>query len=207
MTIAAAYLVSEGVVFGADSSTTVFARTPDGGGGVLQLLTHAQKVFEVGEDSRLGVCTWGAGSIGDVSHRTIVARLADEVKEDTSVKDSAEILASLVEALVKATNAEFVGYYLGGWNPKTHDPTCFKIEITPDGKKIDQLSLGLCYFSGMPNFFTRVFRGFDPDLPTRLREEIKRLFLQRNVTIDFDDIFDKAFEAASSPLIAAGFKD
>ncbi len=51
MTIAAAYLVSEGLVLGADSSTTVLAPSPHGGGQVLQLLNHSQKVFEVGENS------------------------------------------------------------------------------------------------------------------------------------------------------------
>ncbi len=63
MSIAAAYFVSEGIVLGADSSTTVMISTPEGG-GVVQLLTHSQKVFEVGSNSRLGICTWGAGSIG-----------------------------------------------------------------------------------------------------------------------------------------------
>ena len=207
VTIAAAYLVSEGVVFGADSSTTVSVRTPGGGSGVLQLLNHAQKVFEVGDNSRLGVCTWGAGSIGDVSHRTVIARLSDELTEDTSIQDAAQILANLVEPLAKSAQLAFVGYYLGGWNPKTHEPSCFKIEITTNGKKIDPIPLGLCSFSGMPNFFTRVFRGFDPELPKVLREEIKRRLPQTNATPSFDKIFEEAFEIAASPLVAAGFKD
>ncbi len=207
MTIAAAYLVSEGVVFGADSSTTISVQTPDGGGGVLQLLSHAQKVFGVGENSRLGVCTWGAGSIGDISHRTIIARLADEIKEDNTVKEAAEALGNMLSPLVNGAGVEFVGYYLGGWSPKTHEPACFKIEVTPNSKGIDQLPLGLCSFSGMPVFFTRVFRGFDPRLRQSLREEIKRLFPQENVPINYDSIFEQAFENATAPLVAAGYKD
>lgn len=207
MTIAAAYLVSEGVVFGADSSTTISVRTPDGGGGVVQLLSHAQKVFEVGENSRFGVCTWGAGSVGDVSHRTIIARLADEIKENITVKDAAEALGGMVAPLVKGAGVDFVGYYLGGWNPKTHEPACFKVEVTPNGSKVDALALGLCSFSGMPFFFTRVFRGFDPRLSQNLREEIKRLLPPGGVPTDFDNIFDQAFKKASDPLIAAGHKD
>ncbi len=207
MTIAAAYLISEGVVFGADSSTTISVLTPDGKGGVLQLLNHAQKVFEVGEKSRLGVCTWGAGSVGDISHRTIIARLADEIKESTTVQDAGVILGNLVEPLVQKTRVEFIGYYLGGWNPNTHEPACFKIEVTPNGKKIDPLSLGLCSFSGNPFFFTRVFRGYDPRLLQNLREEIKQMFPQTGIPVDFDDMFSKAFEKASAPLIAAGHRD
>jgi len=207
VTIAAAYLVSEGVVFGADSSTTISVRTPVGGAGVLQVLSHAQKVFEVGENSRLGVCTWGAGSIGDISHRTIIACLADKMGEDTSVQNAAEVLGGTVEPLVKKASVEFVGYYLGGWNPKTHEPACFKVEVTPNGSKVDALTLGLCSFSGMPFFFTRVFRGFDPRLSQNLREEIKRLLPPGGVPTDFDNIFDQAFKKASDPLIAAGHKD
>jgi hypothetical protein len=207
LTIAAAYLVSEGVVFGADSSTTVSVRTPDGVGGVLQVLSHAQKVFEVGENSRLGICTWGAGSVGDTSHRTIIARLADEIKEDVTVKDAAEVLARLVEPVLKRVGVQFVGYYLGGWNLKTHEPSCFKVEVQQTGTKLEELPLGLCSFSGNPVFFTRVFRGFDPRLQERLRVEIKRLFPQDNVPTNFDAIFDRAFEDASVPLVAAGHKD
>jgi len=207
VTIAAAYLVSEGVVLGADSSTTISALAPDGGGRVLQLLSHAQKVFAVGENSRLGVCTWGAGSLGDVSHRTIIARLADEIEEDTTVKNAAVKLVNLVEPLVESTGIEFVGYFLGGWNPKTHEPACFKIEVTPKKKGIEPLALGLCSFSGMPVFFTRVFRGFDPRLYQSLHEEIKRIFSKEDVPKDFDTIFGKAFEKATAPLVAAGYKD
>lgn len=207
MTIAAAYLVSEGVVFGADSSTTISVRTPDGGAGVLQVLSHAQKVFEVGEKSRLGVCTWGTGSVGDISHRTIIARLSDEIKEDLTVKDAVEALGEIAYPLVKGAGVDFVGYYLGGWDPKTHEPACFKIEVTQEGKRIDPLPLGLCSFSGMPVFFTRVFRGFDPRLRDSLQEEIKRLFPKENVPANFEGLFQQAFENATAPLVAAGYKD
>ncbi len=67
MTIAAAYLTSEGVVFGTDSTTTIIVPPQS----VNQLFNYAQKTFEVGEHSRLAICTWGAGSINRISHRTL----------------------------------------------------------------------------------------------------------------------------------------
>jgi hypothetical protein len=100
--------------------------------------------------------------------------LSDEIKEDISVKDAAEALGSMVEPLVRRAGVDFVGYYLGGWNLKTHEPACFHIEVQQTGIKLEPLSLGLCSFSGNPFFFTRVFRGFDPRLRQNLREEIKR---------------------------------
>lgn len=206
MSIAAAYLVSEGVVLGADSSTAISVQTPQGT-GVVQLLTHSQKVFEVGENSRLGICTWGAGSVGNTSHRTIVAQLAEKVNDATKIQKAAEELCNIAVPLAKESNVEFVGYYLGGWDPVKHDPTCFKIEIRRGETKIDPLNLGLCSFSGMPFFFTRVFWGYDPRLRDGLRNNLKRSLSIIKDDKDFDAIFDKAFEEATAPLIAAGFKD
>lgn len=59
---------------GADSTST--RSTPDGS---QRYLDNEQKVFEVGEHSALAVVTWGLGAIGAVSHRTHVARLADDL--------------------------------------------------------------------------------------------------------------------------------
>jgi len=208
MTIAAAYLVSEGVVFGADSSTMVSVKPPGApGAGVVQLLDHSQKVFEVGQNSRLGVCTWGAGALGDVSHRTVIAQLADEITDELTVGDAAKKLGDIVKPLVEKHGIDFVGYYLGGWETKTHYPACFKIEVHKDRLDVDPIPLGLCSFAGMPHFFTRVFRGFDPELPNKLREEIKALFAAGTIPADFDKAFEQAFQKASDPLIAAGHKD
>src|SRR5262245_25785392 len=79
MTIAACYLSSEGVVLGADSTSTIFVADPSGIGGQQHHLNYAQKVFEVGEDSSVGAAIWGPASIGDLSHRTFVAQCADEL--------------------------------------------------------------------------------------------------------------------------------
>jgi len=206
MTIAATYLVSEGVVFGSDSSTMVSVPGPHGP-GVVQLLNHSQKVFEVGENSRLGVCTWGAGTLGSTSHRTIVARLAEEIAEDTTVQDAGKRLGEIVKPLVTNSGADFVGYYLGGWEPKTHDPACVKIEVTKDNVEINPIKPGQCSFSGMPQFFMRVFRGYDPKMPKRLHKELKALLTDSNTLKQFDDIFKKAFEKAAVPLLALGYPD
>ncbi|HLG28798.1 MAG TPA: hypothetical protein VI387_01190, partial [Candidatus Brocadiales bacterium] len=205
MSIAAAYLVSEGLVLGADSSTTVKVSTPQGA-GVVQLLTHSQKVFEVGNDSRLGICTWGAGSIGNISHRTIVAQLADKIDNETTVEDAAKELVNIVEPALKKTTTDFVGYYMGGWDPKSHEPACFHIEIRQDLKKIEPFPLGQCSFSGNPIFFQRVFRGFDPRLQDNLRNELKRV-LSNTLPENFDTVFNEAFEKVSAPLATIGFRD
>ena len=82
MTIAACYLSSEGVVLGTDSTSTAYVSSPDGSEGSIHHLDYAQKVFEVGENSTLGICVWGMGAIGDVSHRTLIACFADKLASD-----------------------------------------------------------------------------------------------------------------------------
>jgi hypothetical protein len=78
MTIAACYLSSEGVVFGADSTTTVFVQGPDPAiSGTDHYYNYAQKIFQIGEDSNLGMTMWGLGSLGETSYRTLIARFAD----------------------------------------------------------------------------------------------------------------------------------
>src|SRR5262245_34895993 len=85
MTIAACYLSSEGVVLGADSTSTVFVKSPGPNpGGTEHHYNYAQKIFEVGEGSTLGIALWGLGSLEKTSHRTLIARLADQLKSQAA---------------------------------------------------------------------------------------------------------------------------
>lgn len=74
MTIAACYVSPEGVVLGADSTSTYgSAESP-------HYYNNGQKLFEIGKDSTLGLVTWGLGGLQISSHRTLVALLADDLK-------------------------------------------------------------------------------------------------------------------------------
>lgn len=204
MTIAAAYLTSEGVVFGADSTSTI--RTQQ---GVAQLFNYAQKIFEVGENSRIGVCTWGAGSVGGVSHRTLIARLADKLDlEKVKVSAAAENFAKIVaERYEDGKDIGTIGYLLGGWDADTHNPECYQILFEAKKKpRIVPLSVGEASFFGCPEFFTRVFYGFDSRLPQKLLGELKKgkLLVQDP---SLEQAFTKAFNNAAAPLRAAGFRD
>jgi hypothetical protein len=70
LTIAACYLSPEGVVLGADSTTTYGDRH----------YNNSQKLFQVGENSTVGVVTWGLGGLLVRSHRTLFAELDDDLK-------------------------------------------------------------------------------------------------------------------------------
>ena len=75
MTIAACYLSHEGVVLGADSTSTVML--PSANGHIPHYYNHGQKIFEVGTDSTIGMASWGLGTLGSVSKRTAFAQFGD----------------------------------------------------------------------------------------------------------------------------------
>lgn len=82
MTIAACYVSPEGVVLGADSTTTF--NWP----GDPHYFNHAQKLFEIGAESTLGLVTWGIGGLGNISYRRLIAELGDDLSR--RVPDSVE---------------------------------------------------------------------------------------------------------------------
>jgi len=97
MTIAACYLSSEGVVLGADSTSTVFVAGRGTQSGSVHQYNFAQKVFEFGpRGSTVGVALWGLGSLGRKSWRTLVAEMADEAHESkvATLKEVASIAAT-----------------------------------------------------------------------------------------------------------------
>jgi len=209
MTIAAAYLMSEGVVLGADSTTTVM--TPDG--QVAQVFDCAQKVFEIGNGGRMGACTWGAAQLGNTAHRTVFARLADSLGDET-VQAAAEKLAAIAmeEANRSGGLKAEVGYFLGGWNLGTRLPACCRVHLHTDRPPdIHELQVGEARFFGCPGFFTRVFHGFDPALPqcllNALLEELRPDFADAVPQHVLVDRFSKAFDKARQGLVTRGHQD
>ena len=91
MTIAACFLTTEGVVFGSDSTSTINYKDPSNN-PVEHYNNFAQKIFEFGLDSTLGIVTWGVGGLGDLSYRTMVAEVADsgQTQNFVSVLDVAK---------------------------------------------------------------------------------------------------------------------
>lgn len=86
VTIAVCYLSPEGFVLGADSTSTYLT------GATPHYFNHAQKIFEIGQDSTLAIVTWGLGGLQVKSHRFLVACLADDLekKKPKNVKEVAD---------------------------------------------------------------------------------------------------------------------
>ncbi|MGO8749104.1 MAG: hypothetical protein ACLQNE_24355 [Thermoguttaceae bacterium] len=140
MTIAACYVSAEGVVFGADSTATMFVPGPGPNpSGASHQFNCAQKVFEIGDNSTLGITMWGLGNLGDVSYRTLIAQFADML-----VSQGAQSLSAVAGAWNQffwqvysakfATVLQRVQHLLGQANR------------TPD--EADELAFYVCTFSG-----------------------------------------------------------
>lgn len=110
MTIAACHLSTEGVVLGADSTTTMFVASPGNAGGSDHHYNFAQKIFEIGEHSTAGVVLWGLGSLGDTSYRTLVAEVADTAigERASSLEAVAGIWAQSFWAKYDATFGQYL---------------------------------------------------------------------------------------------------
>jgi hypothetical protein len=106
VTIAACYLSPEGVVLGADSTSTY------GAPGDPHYYNNAQKLFELGQDSTLGAVTWGLGGLRLSSYRTQFALLSDGLKaaSPNSVQEVAQRWTAQFWTLYSDPNAEIAPY-------------------------------------------------------------------------------------------------
>ena len=87
-------------MLGADSTASAFISQSG-----FHYLNHNQKLFEVGSDSTLGVVTWGLGSIANLSHRTQIALLDDDLKANpaATVLEAANRFGRQIQPTYQAT--------------------------------------------------------------------------------------------------------
>lgn len=184
MTIAACYLLPEGVVFGADSTTTIRGHHFDFG----------QKIFEIGDGASLGIVTWGLGNINYISYRTLLAEFAADLKANApptvldvaerwsakffSVYDSAignayrtaEAAATTPdekEEVATSLHSLRAGFCIGGVTPPNLRPAAYEIEFAPTDTNTPipvALPMGKAIFRGVPSLVSRILYGIDPAL-------------------------------------------
>jgi len=201
MTIAAGYLSAEGVVFGADSTTT-FSFGQPGPGQTLKFYNSAQKVFEIGPmgQARFGLCTWGDGRLGgNVSHRAVAARLADKATATSTVQDLSNELVSILEEPAIKAGRDGIGYLLGGIDVETRTPACSQILAAgQNAPQILPLKMEDAIVAGAPRFFSRMDVGYDSELPALVAKHLRPLI--PNAPADLDTLVTAAVQAAAREL-------
>jgi hypothetical protein len=149
VTIAACYVSPEGIVLGADSTTTY--GDPSGG---QHFYNHSQKLFELGielETGTYGAVTWGLGGLQVNSHRTLFALLSDDIVKSSpkSVVDVADRWTTRFWTAYSDPNcpvAPFITQCKSLHTKKAYDPSVAPGQgmRTEDEEKIyKQLHLGL----------------------------------------------------------------
>ena len=155
MTITCCLVVPEGVVLGADSTITTMI------GDKAHFMNHNQKIFEIGEESSLGIMTWGLTAFNEVSFRTLIAKLADSFGKSgpKSVIDVANKWSELaLDAYKKAFPSEIKRYHDLKVNKNNRDTNLVK-RPTRASKEEDReieyieglLSVGFCIAGHVPN--------------------------------------------------------
>jgi hypothetical protein len=189
MTIAACFVSNEGVVLGADSTSTMcWPGSPD------HHYNHEQKLFEIGEKSTIGMAMWGLGGFQRTSHRTLIAELADSFAKTpvSSVQEAAERWNGLVWPIysteLSAEKARYddltritprapeedsellrlrqrggIGFCLAGTVPPDRTPRGFQLMYTLDqfGPQTPAPLPAGPRFWGCPNSMHRLILGFE----------------------------------------------
>lgn len=92
-------------MLGADSTSSADIAPRPGYRGY-HYYNHNQKLFEIGEGSTLGAVTWGLGSLGSKSHRTVLAELGDEIAK-AKPKTTADAVTNWATVLWKDYQAGY----------------------------------------------------------------------------------------------------
>jgi hypothetical protein len=178
VTIAACYVSPEGIVLGADSTSTYSGQSG------AHYYNHAQKLFELSNDPEtgtLGAVTWGLGGLQVSSHRTLLSRLSDDLIKNPpkSVSDVADRWSALFWAAYsdpKSPIAPLVAHCKALGAKKKHDTTAAadpkmrsQAEETAFNELSKQLLAGFCiggYVSPdrTPSAYEIVFK---PDLTAK----------------------------------------
>lgn len=191
MTIAACYVSNEGVVLGADSTSTFTTNE-----GLIRHHNNEQKLFEIGEmGSSLGLVTWGLGGLPNGSYRQLAAELSDNLvaNEPSTVRECVErwrdrfwplYLGDLAPrlALVKALAALpaptpqqqqqlqafrqglMVGFCIGGHVRAERRPAACMVQFQPEitaPPPATDVQRSSPLFTGVPNLINRLIKGID----------------------------------------------
>jgi hypothetical protein len=190
MTIAACYVSNEGVVFGADSTSTYASGTGK------RHYNNEQKIFEIGEmGSTLGVVTWGLGGLPDSSYRLILAELSDRLiaQEPASVQDAAQRWSDLLwgaysiqlqaqrtryttlsvnpaktpneqQEMADLNQTFSVGFCIGGHVKAERRSRAFVVQFNlglSGAPAPEEIQRGAPIFGGVPSLILRMINGID----------------------------------------------
>ncbi len=189
MTICVSIKVAEGLVFAADSATTLEGEIVVGGKkrtGVVQTFGYANKVTQF-IDYPIGVMSWGLGSIEDRTIQSLIMEHEwtypdtldnEDYEVATIASDLVGFIAERYEAVYQPPKGKPLGLLIGGYSDgaffaeqyRFEFPKSKELEVvrpdSPDGRP----SFGANWF-GLGDALVRLINGYDPDA---MKELIRR---------------------------------
>lgn len=189
MTVCVGIKVHDGIVFAADSASTLVGTAPDGSTGVLNVWQHGNKVFNLRKGLPIVAMTCGMGHIGPASISSLTKDLRKLLTLDSDLRLQED--AYTIEEVTRKAHRFFgdkytaldppppaphsFEFWIGGvgsdgsrgeiWKLQiadgtVHDPVCFASEADDD----------LVVWSGQPGVINRLLVGFDENLAAVLGE-------------------------------------
>jgi predicted proteasome-type protease len=188
MTVCVAACVHDGLVFAADSATSLVGANAAGQAVIERVYQHGNKVFNL--DKRLPVVamTSGLGAIGNAPIHSLAKDLRREFKatgskyelnadaytiEEITQKAHDFLYGEKYSAIPKIAGDHSLEFWIGGYSSNSDAHELFKITIINGSATIDALCKdGECqlFWGGQPNAINRLVIGYDNALVESLRK-------------------------------------
>lgn len=203
MTIAIHLKVNDGVVLATDSASTIMGQDINGNIGVMNVYYNANKLFNLHKQLPIGLITWGAGSIGNMSISTLIKDFrnlityANTLKVDIDSYKIEDICYKFIKFIYEDRyKKEFqnwpqkpdIGFAIVGYSSGEEMAEEWLININNGvcaGPTLlrKKEETGLSWY-GQPEAITRIYKGFAANLPGVLVEHNIILGEQLNSVID-----------------------
>lgn len=188
MTICVAVKVHDGLVFAADSASSLVSVQPNGQTGVANVYGHGNKVFNLYKGLPVCAMTCGMGNIGASSISTVAKdfRLAIGKKGDWYVDPKKYTILEITEKARKyffeerfktlpeqEQSASSLEFYIGGYGSSSDHPEIYRFVISNKAcNQVDTVRSAEqngVFFSGQPEALNRLVYGFSQSVPQVLK--------------------------------------
>jgi hypothetical protein len=189
LTVCVGIKVYDGLVFAADSATTLVGHAPDGSTGVLNVWQHGNKVFNLHKKLPIAAMTAGMGHIGPASISTLTKDLRRLLTKDSDwalnplnytiedvAKHAHQFFAELYQQLdPPPPNPHSFEFWIGGIGSDGLRGEAWKIQIE-NGEVRDLMLVAAqedddrIFWGGQPEVINRLLFGFDETLFHALTE-------------------------------------
>lgn len=193
MTICASVKVRDGLVLGTDSMAQIWGRDAQGKRGAVKTYGNARKLFQVGK-LQTGVMSYGIGNLGQRSIQGFLREFSSIYSDDASVE---AIAANLFRFFSEPYAALFgegqqrptLGFFVAGYSPDQPFSKEWEFRFPDDNspRQVRPLEVFGASWRGTPFPFTRLYKGYDPRIVRKLKEE--------GITDEIIDNTVKAFHA------------